>query len=557
MTRVAIGFELASAVAIGVAMAAAAYGPIHLRVIAATVSVRALWRPLVLAIVLLAIRLWRTERTLTAMATVASRATLGGVIVAGVTGWVMFLSATIGGADSYGYVSAADRLLGGRLIAAEPLAALLPFADAITAATPLGYVPAGRVANASVPAYPLGLPLVMAAAHVIGGSQAPFWVAPIAAVLLLTTAAIAVRVWYGDPFVALLAAALVAINPLVFTYAIQPMSDVPAAAAFMIAVAGLSMRAPWPVTAGLAGALALAIRPALAPAIGLLAVIPLLDRTRRSWRAAATYAALVIAAAAAQGWSQWYLYGTAAGSGYGSISGLFSWSVAATNAWIYSHWTSVALGPVWAALVILGLVAVPSQAARWAFALATAGIVSPYLFYRPYDHWETLRFLLPCVVIATIVAAAGLAFIARRALGPAVAAPASAAVVIALASSWLSWVSVNQVLTMPAQEARHRIAGDMVLQTTGPDAVVLALQHSGSLRYYAGRQTLNWDRIPPGALDPTVRALQAAGRRVFVMIDSAEERSMFDARHGPVLKGSGWLPGGQRRNIQLFEATPR
>jgi hypothetical protein len=29
---------------------------------------------------------------------------------------------------------------------------------------------------------------------------------------------------------------------------------------------------------------------------------------------------------------------------------------------------------------------------------------------------------------------------------------------------------------------------------------------------------------------------------------------MFEARHGKTLYAAGWLPGGQRRNVQLFQA---
>jgi hypothetical protein len=104
------------------------------------------------------------------------------------------------------------------------------------------------------------------------------------------------------------------------------------------------------------------------------------------------------------------------------------------------------------------------------------------------------------------------------------------------------------------QEARHRLAGELVVQATPDNAVVLALQHSGSLRYYAHRQTVNWDQIPSGDFDASVRALRSRGLPVFVLIDSAEERAIFDARHGGVLEKERWLPSGQRRNIQLFEA---
>ncbi len=108
------------------------------------------------------------------VATSASRLVLGALIAASCVGWIVNLSSVVGGADSYGYVSAADRVRAARLIQPEPLASVMPFPDGIVAATPLGYVPAGRMANASVPAYPLGLPLLMAGAQTVAGAAGPF-----------------------------------------------------------------------------------------------------------------------------------------------------------------------------------------------------------------------------------------------------------------------------------------------------------------------------------------------------------------------------------------------
>jgi hypothetical protein len=570
-TRIAACLDVGASLAAGAALAAAAFGPIQLELGAASISVRTLWRPVAAAAVLFVVRVLLSSRPArghsadvgtrgpglaSTGATSASRLVLGALIAASCVGWMVNLSSVVGGADSYGYVSAADRVRAARLIQPEPLASVMPFPDGIFAATPLGYVPAGRMANASVPAYPLGLPLLMAAAQTVAGPTGPFAVAPIAAVLLLVATVVVAGSWYGSREVSLLAAAMIAIDPLVFTYAIQPMSDVPAATALMAAVAALSLRRPWPIVAGLTAGLALLIRPALAPAAAGLAIVPLLARRERDWASAVKFGAPVALAAIAQGWTQWYLYGDPFGSGYGSIRGLFSWNTAALNASIYARWGVAALGPLWLAAVVIG-VAVSPRLPRLVLIIVAAAVITPYLFYRPYDHWETLRFLLPVVALATVVAAAGLAAVARRAFSEPVALVAVALLTAMLAWGSWTWIARNQVLTMPRHEARHRLAGELVAQATSSDGVVMALQHSGSLRYYTDRQTVNWDRIPPGALDASVRALQANGHHVYVLIDSDAERAMFETRHGPALTGGGWLPGGQRRSMQLFEATPR
>jgi hypothetical protein len=553
--------ECAGGLAAGLAFHVAHAGAFRLELFGLGLGVRGAVRPMLLALAFLALRIWvgrrsdadaRAPRRL-ASALPASRMICGALIVAGAVGWWHFLSATCGGADSYGYVSAADRILAGRLVESEPLATVLPFPDGLAAATPLGYVGSGRVANASVPAYPLGLPALMAIFRAAIGPIGPFVVAPIAAVVLVAAAFAIARTWYGDLETSWLATALVAVNPVVFTYAIQPMSDVPAAAASLVAVAALTPINPWPIAGGIAGAVALLIRPALAPFVAALVLVPMLVGGVRSWRVSARYAAVIGAAIVLQGWTQSYLYGDALASGYGSIAALFSVERAAFNARSYAYWGVRALGPAWVGAMLVGLASSPRMP-RWTFALACGAIGLPYLFYRPYDHWETLRFLLPAIVIGTIVAASGLIDTARRFAGANLGPLVAALVAVAIAASSVSWLRSYQVFTMPAHEARHRLAADLVAETTPENAVVLALQHTGNIRYYAHRQTVNWDRIPSGSFDAAVSALRAHRFPVYLMLDSEEERVMFEARHGHVVDTEGWLPNGQRRNVQLFEA---
>ena len=133
---------------------------------------------------------------------------------------------------------------------------------------------------------------------------------------------------------------------------------------------------------------------------------------------------------------------------------------------------------------------------------------------------------------------------------------AAALLAIVTAASWTAWLSSNHVFALRASEARHRAAADLASETTPEAAVILALQHTGNVRYYAHRQTVNWDRIPPGQFDVSVAALVRDGHPVYLMLDSQAEREMFEAKHGTVVDREGWLPNGQRGNVQLF-AAPR
>jgi hypothetical protein len=208
------------------------------------------------------------------------------------------------------------------------------------------------------------------------------------------------------------------------------------------------------------------------------------------------------------------------------------------------------LGPLFLGVAAVG-VALTSMSARVAVVLVTSIVALPYLAFLTFDHWESLRFLLPALVVLTIPAAAGLVAVGRWVVGSRWGALVVVALVVVMASSWMSWLGKNQVFTMPEHEARHRLAGEMVRQATPANAVVLAQQHHGSIRYYAQRSSLGWDRIPAGALPATVASLRASGYPVYVLIDSALERSLFETRHGSL---SDWPPSGQRRSVQLLEA---
>ena len=87
---------------------------------------------------------------------------------------------------------------------------------------------------------------------------------------------------------------------------------------------------------------------------------------------------------------------------------------------------------------------------------------------------------------------------------------------------------------MSSLEARYPLAGEWVNINTPGNSVVLANQHSGSLRWYGKRQTLRWDFIAPADLAKTVRELESHGATVYVALEGAEVE-MFDSRFADVI----------------------
>jgi asparagine N-glycosylation enzyme membrane subunit Stt3 len=129
---------------------------------------------------------------------------------------------TAGGADSYGYVSQADLWVHSRLKTPVPIASFAPWPNAIWTFTPHGYRPAPDE-SALVPSTAPGLPLMMAAAKMMGGHCAMLWVTPLCGGLLIwLTSAIGRKL--GSSSVGLAAAWLVATSPAVLAMLVSPMS---------------------------------------------------------------------------------------------------------------------------------------------------------------------------------------------------------------------------------------------------------------------------------------------------------------------------------------------
>jgi hypothetical protein len=391
----------------------------------------------------------------------------------------------------------------------------------------------------------------MALASFLGGPRAPFYVSPLMGLLL-----VGVCCWWTfsrtrNATLALAAGGAVAFHPLVFTYAIQPMSDVPAAACFLLALALLTTGRSG-LLAGVAASAAFLIRPALLPGAAALAIVPPLSNRGRI-PSVVVFLTTVACGFALQLWSQWYLYGDPLANGYGPAHELFSLAFLPANVESYSNWFFRIHRPLFLLGLFIACWKIGTIRQRASLASPLLAAAAPYIVYRTYDHWETLRFVLPLLVGATVAAVGGFFVLVRRA-GPRAGPWLALALVVVLVVDWTGWLSREQVFGRWVSEERFARAGDLVTRATPADAVVLASLHSGSLRYYSQRHTLDWEKIPVGQFDATVAALQQHGRAVFVMIDGEEEHTAFVARHGSVLDRQRWLPAGQVRDIRMYEA---
>ena len=359
------------------------------------------------------------------------------------------------------------------------------------------------------------------------------------------------------PVVGLAAALIVATSPAMLFMLVAPMSDVPAAAAWAVAVAFLISGAP--LASGIATAIAILIRPNLVPLAGILFLYCVI--TARSWRAL-RFAAAAACGAIGIGIVNSRLYGSAFASGYGDLTTAFSWSFVLPNLARYPWWLITADTP----LALAGLVALavparrlwPTPEARrtvWLLAAVAAAIWISYIVYVPWDAWWYLRFLLPTWPMMAIGTASIASVLYRR--GGRAQLDAMAMVLLEGASGIAQAVQRN-VFEMADGEAKHIEVARVVETLSSPDDVIVSMQHSGSLRYYAERLTLRWDFIEPEWLDDAVRWLDERGHHVYLLLEEGEARE-FTGRFASrsALAQLDWTPlvtfrGG---SIALYDLT--
>ena len=472
---------------------------------------------------------------------------IGALMVAAVR-WGSWVA---GGSDSYCYVHQAERwadvfgqLARGRLASLqvpEPLALDAPWPDAERAFAPSGHVPSPTVPGAIVPICPSGLSIAMAPFVLAGGPPAAFYVLPLfAAVLVAATAVVGSR--FGAR-VGLFSGLLVAASPIVLYQVIQPMSDVPAAALWMLAVAlatGTKPRSS--VLSGLATSAAILVRPNLVP-LGFVIGLFLLLRPERTWqqrlRTAASYALACAPGCIMVALTQSAFYGSPFASGYGSLAALFSVRHITANLGRYLGW----LWSTHTAAIALALLA-PWLLPGRLTALALVMFLVNLALYAPYvvfDDWSYLRFLLPTIPLLLILVVAVLDGALRRFRVPGVAW-ITAAATIGLSALFVREARERPTFVLTQLEARFERAGVFVGNRLPPNALVITSSESGSVRFYAGRKTLIWDGLDPAWLDRALLYVRSKGYEPYLLFERREEPDFRQRFAGSAVARLDWPP---------------
>jgi hypothetical protein len=457
-----------------------------------------------------------------------------------------FSTRSAAGADASGYVSEAAMLGGGRLFHVDDLFDLVRGGDPYLT-SPLGWRPAPSEARQS-PTYPPGLPLLMAVPHAIAGIKGAAMVVILSAsIAVIATATLAAQL--GGGVAGVLAALMLAFTPVFVFQSIQPMSDVPVTAAWMVCLGFAARTDPRAaIAAGLACALAVLIRPNLAP----LATVPfLLARNRIRFAIPVAIAGAVLA------YLQFTWYGSPLRSGYGPTEELFSLANVAGNLPRYFNWLAATAPAL--LLSIFGFWRLRRNRTAQSLLAFTALVIGAYLVYAVFDEWSYLRFLLPAMALLAVFAAIELsAWIGRW--------PVSyrAGILLALAllvtGHGIAVARSLDTFRLAGQLRRVGVIGDYINADVPPSAVILAGEQSGSMRYYADRSILRWEAATPEALSLAMSTLEQSRRPVYIVLD-AWENEPFRAKFGSLPVGAlDWPPileAGSSRRTRLWKLSDR
>jgi hypothetical protein len=327
---------------------------------------------------------------------------------------------------------------------------------------------------------------------------------------------------------------------------IQPMSDVPVTAAWMLCFVMLCRGGSSDPPAGVACALAVLIRPNLAP----LAIVPLLIARRKI-----AFAIPVAIAAALLAYLQWQWYGSPLRSGYGATDELFSLTNIIPNIGRYSRWW-LATAPA-TLLGMFGVIRLRSNRTAQALAVFALLVIAAYLIYAVFDDWSYLRFLLPAIAVAAVFASVELARWIES-WPVTVRVPLWFVVMLGLTAHSI-WIARSfDTFRLADQLARVSTVAGYVNANLPPTAVLLAGEQSGSMRYYTGRSILRWEAASVAALSEVMPKLQRSQRPVFIVLDAWEE-PLFRAKLGAAVP-LDWPPmliAGRSQRTHVWQLTDR
>jgi hypothetical protein len=459
----------------------------------------------------------------------------------------------VGGSDSSGYARMARSLLDGAIVQSVPELNLFDLPEEmIRSFMPLAYTYGPRPRTIA-PFYPVGFPLHLAAAALIGGwKRGPFLVSPILAVLslvliYLTALELGLSRGYAMAGAVMLGGGVT----FIFMSLAAPMSDVAAtfwALAAILASLRSRKRDAWALLAGAAFGMSFLIRPTSA-----LLLAPILFALRLKPRTLLYFCAGGLPMAAIFFAYNAAAYGHPLRTGYGAI-GLFAALKLAGFTTRFSHyvyWLSMTLSP----LVVLGWLGVAfDRKVAWrdrAMLVAWFGaFLLFHAFYDVYDAWWYTRFLLPAVpalILGALLTARHLAGRMRHAWARRALLACLFLVVFGIERYYVEYFNVYITGRV---EIVHATSCRWADRTLPDNALLLSAQMSGALKFYTARPIVRWDETAPEQWKLLKQRTDEQGYKWYALLAPYE---VDDARKR--VPGR-WRPMGAVEPISLWQVEP-
>jgi hypothetical protein len=176
-----------------------------------------------------------------------------------------------------------------------------------------------------------------------------------------------------------------------------------------------------------------------------------------------------------------------------------------------------------------------------------AALWAIYCAWLAFDSWWFTRFLLssfPFIMLGLGACADALFRLKARWVRIAVVAA-----VVALGIAQLQFAWTHTVFIVGHGTRRYAVAADLTRRVTAPNSVAFTLNHSGSIRYYGARMTINIGHMADGlSLDDIVDWLQRRGVRTYAVFEDWELKE-FSQRFA----GASRLAALKRPPLAVFE----
>jgi hypothetical protein len=225
-----------------------------------------------------------------------------------------------------------------------------------------------------------------------------------------------------------------------------------------------------------------------------------------------------------------HLYGAPWNSGYGSLDQYYSWSFWLTNLTQYARWlfeteTAIVLLAFVPLLLLRRLEAGLRGALAFVMVFVTA-VWLAYLFYAPFDAWWYLRFLLPAFPAIFVLASIGGVLLLTRVVRIRSVTTLGVVVAIVVFALRVHDVRDRALLTLYRGAIVYASAAEYVRTQLPGNAVIITVQHSGSIRHHADRLTMRWDQLAPEWWPRALDVLTAQGYRPYFLISFFEEAQL-------------------------------